>query len=262
MSRQQQRSSMTPRIRWIKSDLEILSDGSEMPHANIVVHAAPLWLLPKNLPLFARNGVTRVIAFSSTSAETKSGARDERERGIAARLQLAEKECHHLCEDYDVALTVFRPTLVYGFGRDRNVSTIAKFIKKFGFFAVAGEAKGKRQPVHAKDLAASCISVFNNSKSINRTYNLSGGEVLTYRHMIGRIFEGLGKRSHIIRLPVNLYRLGLICISALNRRSSYSPDVADRMNHDLCFSHQQATTDFGYRPARFLTDPEQDLNLD
>jgi nucleoside-diphosphate-sugar epimerase len=260
ISRYEQDLSPNPRIRWIKADLEGVSVTSELPNADVLVHVAPLWLLPKNLQLFIRSGVRRVVAFSSTSAETKTAARDRREREIAEKLQRAETECHRLCKRHDVGLTVFRPTLIYGFGRDRNVTTIAQFIRRFGFFAVAGEARGRRQPVHAMDLVASCISVLDNSNSLNRTYNLSGGEVLTYGAMVGRIFEGLDKPSRIVHLPVSLYRMGLRCMTVLNGRSYYSPDVADRMNRDLCFSHQQATTDFGYRPTRFLIDPEQDLH--
>jgi nucleoside-diphosphate-sugar epimerase len=260
ISRYKQSMSPNPHIRWIQSDLDSLSVTSELPNADVLIHAAPLWLLPKNLQFFLRSGVERVIAFSSTSAETKTDTRDHREREIADRLQRAENECRCLCQGHDVGVTVFRPTMIYGFGRDRNITAIARFIKRFGFFAVAGEAKGKRQPVHAMDLVASCVSVIDNSKSINRTYNLSGGEVLSYRAMVGRIFEGLDKPARIVQLPVSLYRMGLRCMSVLEGRSSYSPDVADRMNRDLCFDHQQATTDFGYRPAKFLFDPVQDLN--
>ncbi len=260
ISRYTQSQFPSARIRWIKSDLDGVSATSGLPNADVLVHAAPLWLLPKNLQLFIRSGVTRVIAFSSTSAETKSDTRDHKERAIADRLQRAEKECRSLCREHDVGLTVFRPTLIYGFGRDRNITTIAHFIRRFGFFVVAGEAKGKRQPVHAMDLVASCVSVIDNATSMNRTYNLSGGEVLTYQAMIGRIFEGLDKPSHIVHLPVKLYRVALRCMSVLKGRSSYSPDIADRMNRDLCFSHQQATLDFGYRPAKFLIDPDRDLN--
>ncbi len=209
--------------------------------------------------MFIGNGTRRVIAFSSTSAETKSDTRDPGERAIADKLQQAERECQVQCRESGVDLTLFRPTLIYGFGRDRNITTIAGFIRKFGFFAVAGKAQGKRQPVHAKDLADSCISVMDNERSNNRTYNLSGGEMLTYREMVGRIFAGLNQRTRIVHLPVSLYRTALRCMSLVNNATSYSPDVADRMNTDLCFSHQQATSDFGYRPAAFLLDPDQDL---
>ncbi len=259
LSRKKQSVSTKPRVRWLESDLDRLSVTGDLPSADVLVHAAPLWLLPRNLQSFVRSGVRRVIAFSSTSAESKTDTRDHRERAIADRLQRAEKECYELCNYYGVGLTLFRPTLIYGFARDRNITTIANFIKRFGFFAVAGEAKGKRQPVHAMDLAASSIEVIDNPQSINRTYNLSGGEQLSYRAMVQRIFEGLDKPPRIIHLPVRLYRVGLRCMSMLKNGPSFSPDVADRMNRDLCFNHQQATSDFGYRPAKFLIDPQRDL---
>jgi nucleoside-diphosphate-sugar epimerase len=261
ISRQAQHRDSSPGVSWIKADLDSASPAGALPPVAVLIYAAPLWLLNRHLPWFFDSGIDRVIAFSSTSAETKSGARDYRDRRIAESLMSAENVCRDLCREHDVGLTLFRPTMIYGFGRDRNIMTIARFIRKFGFFAVAGEANGKRQPVHANDLAESCVGVLDNSRAINRTYNLSGGEVLGYRDMVERIFVGLAKTPRIIRLPVSLYRFLLICASGLNRRSAYSPDVADRMNYDLCFGHHAATADFGYRPAKFLIDPKQDLTL-
>ena len=85
--------------------------------------------------------------------------------------------------------TIFRPTLIYGVGRDRNVADIARFAKRFGVFPILGKGLGLRQPVHAADLAEACILAVDSSASFNRIYNLSGGETLTYREMVERVFR-------------------------------------------------------------------------
>jgi hypothetical protein len=45
---------------------------AHLPNMDIAIHAAPLWLLPPLLPSLRRLGVTRLIAFGSTSRHTKS----------------------------------------------------------------------------------------------------------------------------------------------------------------------------------------------
>ena len=84
-----------------------------------------------------------------------------------------------------------RPTLIYGLGKVKNVREIAALIKRFGFFPIVGAGNGKRQPVHAEDLARACVSALLTETAANRAYNISGGEVLTYREMVNRIFASL-----------------------------------------------------------------------
>ncbi len=261
MSRQAADSNSAAGVRWIAADLERAHYGSAPPAAAVLIHAAPLWLLHRHLPRFFDCGVSRVVAFSSTSVESKVAARGERDRRLAEVLKESEQRCMDTCHQAGAALTLFRPTLVYGFGRDRNISVIARFIKRYRFFAVAGAGSGKRQPVHAQDLAASCLRVIDNQATVGRVYALSGAEVLTYRDMLVRIFQCLRLPVRMLRLPVSVYRVGLRCASVLGDRQAWSPDIADRMNQDLCFSHEQANTDFGYAPSRFLTIPERDLPI-
>ena len=53
---------------------------------------------------------------------------------------------------------------------------------------LVGGAPGLRQPVHAEDLANNRSRI--EPATINKFYALSGSETLSYREMIGRIFDG------------------------------------------------------------------------
>jgi GT2 family glycosyltransferase len=118
-----------------------------------VVHLAPLGLLPPLLPELEKRGVRRLIAFGSTSRFTKCDSTSRKERELASRLAWAEDALASSCAVSRIAWTLFRPTLIYGAGMDRNVSAIARFINRFGFFPMVGHGQGSRQPVHADDLA-------------------------------------------------------------------------------------------------------------
>ncbi len=57
-----------------------------------------------------------------------------------------------------VEWVILRPTLIYGHGRDKNITEIARFIRRFGFFPLLGKANGLRQPIHVEDVAEACFA--------------------------------------------------------------------------------------------------------
>jgi nucleoside-diphosphate-sugar epimerase len=247
--------SREPRaVRWVVMDLErpVAVDPAEC-----LIHTAPLWLLPELLRTTASAGVKRLVAVSSTSLFTKREAGTPKEREMARRLAEAERIMETLCREHGIRWTVLRPTLIYGGGRDRNVSDIARFIARFGFFPIAGAGAGRRQPVHAADLAAACLAVLDNSATFERAYETPGGETLTYVEMVSRIARGVGRPPRLIHLPRPLLRVALAVASRLPGRRHMTADMADRMDQDLAFDDAAARRDFGYdpRPFRFPDEP-------
>ncbi len=87
--------------------------------------------------------------------------------------------------------------------------------------------------------------------TFNRSYNLSGGEILTYRQMVEKIFSSLGKPIRFFLVPAWLFRLGIQAIMLFPGKRSITPEMAVRMNTDLCFPHADATKDFGFMPRPF-----------
>lgn len=222
-----------------------------------VVHAAPLWLLPPHIQRLAENGASRILCYSSTSALTKRGSASPSDRRLAGMLASAEVALGEQSGGLGLATTIFRPTMIYGYGRDDNITAIARFIGRFGFFPVAGHARGKRQPIHVDDAAQAAVSALGSSASHGRTYVLGGGETLAYRAMVARIFEAMGRPSRILRVPLALYRAVLGVAGLLG--ASVTPSMADRMNLDMVFDDRQARDDLAFAPQGFLEHPGRDL---
>src|SRR5450755_1937453 len=106
-----------------------------------------------------------------------------------------------LCERSNIAWTILRPTLIYAEGRDTNITPLSRLIRRFGFMPLVGGAPGLRQPVHAEDLAIGAIAAASSPAAANKFYSLPGGETLSYREMIGRIFDGLRLPRRTISVP-------------------------------------------------------------
>ena len=223
-----------------------------------MVHCAPLWLLTKHLEHIFASGVKRVIAFSSSSVSSKQQSNDSSEQILVQSLKSAEETIIAHCKANKVALTIFRPSMIYGHCRDQNITHIAKFINKYGFMILVGKASGLRQPVHADDLVNACVSVFDQQTTYNQAYYLAGAEELSYRVMVERIFNGLDKPVRILTVPLFLLRISLK-LASLTGKFSYTSEMADRMRQNMNYDHSMAVKDFQYSPQVFLKFPKRDL---
>ena len=234
---------------WIAADLTDLDLASRLPVVDAIVSLSPVWLLPAALPALLQTGARRLVAVSSTSVLTKAASPVPAERAVAARLAEGEAAVIAACDAAGVAWTLLRPTLIYAEGEDRNVSRLAALIGRFGVLPLAGEASGLRQPVHADDLAKAVLRATDAASAFGRTYALPGGETLTYRAMVLRIFEAMGRRPHLLSLPPPVWRLGLALARPWLPGANSAMGV--RMGEDLAFDLVPAARDFGYAPRPF-----------
>ena len=82
-----------------------------------------------------------------------------------------------------------------------------------------------------------------------RAYDVAGAETLTYRAMVERIFEGLGRRPRVLPLPLALVRLGYGLARPWLPGTTIG--MIDRVNQDLVFDPGPAQRDLGWSPRPF-----------
>jgi len=186
---------------------------------------------------------------------TKTESMLEKERSLAAGLKQAEGWIAEICGKHGVQWTIFRPTLVYHLGRDKNVTTIAQFLKKFRFFPLVDGSSGLRQPVHAEDLALATLHAIDNRRSFAKIYDLSGGEILAYKDMVTRIAKAIGVAPRVIDIPLSVLKAVIACVAVIPRYRHLNPEMAARINRDMCFEHAAAERDLGFSPRPFLGEP-------
>ncbi len=218
--------------------------------------AAPIWVLPEYFDVLLLYGIQRIVILSSTSRFTKKDSSDQNEQRTARLLIKSENQVQTWAKINRVECIILRPTLIYGMGRDKNITEIARFILRFGFFPLLGAAKGLRQPIHAKDVSTACILALEALNLKNCTYNLTGGETLTYRDMVKRIFSALNKKPRLVQIPLWLLQLTIPIIRRIPRYRLWTAAMAERMNQDLVFNSLNAQQDLHFSPGSFILSAE------
>lgn len=248
-----------PGVEWHRIRQNNVRDdesADERPIIPFWLCAAPIWVLPEYFAMLKAHGASRVIAVSSTSRFTKAHSSDPDEANIAYRLAKSEERLTAWARSEGMDWVIFRPTLIYGLGRDQNISEIVRVIRRLGFFPLLGQARGLRQPVHAEDVALACISALDKDGEIKHAYNLSGGETLTYREMVCRVFAAMDRKPCLPVIPLWVLRPVIFLLRRLPRFRKWTVQMAERMNEDMVFDHHEAAGDFHYSPRSFRPDTE------
>jgi nucleoside-diphosphate-sugar epimerase len=251
-------SSSSTHLQWDLSQAPPTAIKNRLRQASSLIHCAPIWLLPEHLPLLSELEIKRLVVFSSTSVLSKRDSRDSSEQYLVDQLRNSEILLAEHCKKQNIQLFILRPSLIYGYGRDQNVSRIARFIRRFRFMILVGAANGLRQPVHADDLVQTALTCLTCSGTKQQTYNLAGKEVMSYRNMVKKIFIGLDQRPIIFSVPLWLFRPALTIAAKLSG-FSYTPEMATRMNQDLNYDYSDAALDLEFSPQGFLEQPHRDL---
>lgn len=237
-----------PGLHWLSGDLSALP--SLPASVDVIFSCGPLDAFGRWYATAAIES-ERVIAFGSTSVETKRGSGDAQERDVAQRLREGEAAVFTRALQRDAAATVLRPTLVYGAGRDATLTRIAQLARRWGRFPLPRGANGLRQPVHVDDLAIAAFACLRSDAARGNAYALPGGETLTYRDMVGRVLAALQPPPTLVELPSPLFNLALLIAEASGKAPGLGEAAVRRMRSDLVFDIAPAQRDLDYAPRAF-----------
>jgi nucleoside-diphosphate-sugar epimerase len=238
----------TPGVVWFQGDLQN-PETLEFPPFTTLYCTVDAVMLPAALPYLFNASLKRIVVFSSTSVLTKIDSEIVAERQMWQNLADAEQKIVAACEQRNIEWTILRPTLIYAEGRDQNITPLSRLIRRFGVMPAVGGASGLRQPVHAEDLAIGAVAAASSASAANKFYSLPGGETLTYREMVGRIFDGLRQPRRAVPVPAYLWRAVFAFVKPLFPGANVA--MGTRMMVDMTFDCSPAKQDFGWNPRMF-----------
>lgn len=219
---------------------------------DVLISVAPIWKIKEYFSTLESLNCQKVVCLSSTSRFTKTESSSAYEEQVVTNLIAGEDAIQSWAKASNVNWTILRPTLIYGRSTDRNLSEIAKIIHKFKFFPVFGQADGRRQPIYVDDVAKASVLAAFDSSSNNKAYNISGAEVLTYKEMVGRVFEAMKMKPRLLTINLSLFNFALLFLKLIPKYKNWNADMVQRMNRDMVFDHNDAKQDFGFDPQKFV----------
>ncbi len=115
-------------------------------------------------------------------------------------LKLAEK-----CKEKDIPHTSLRPAIIYGkYNYAPRESYFFDLIQKGKTIILPDIELALFQFVSVWDIARIIIACLGNEKVFNNAYNLSAGELISYRRLIQVLGEIVGKKLHTRRLSIQM----------------------------------------------------------
>ena len=238
-------------VSWINA-VDFQNGSFPVKQIDILISVAPIWKIKEYFSTLESLNCQKVVCLSSTSRFTKTESSSEYEEQVVADLIAGEDAIQSWAKANNVNWTILRPTLIYGRSNDRNLSEIAKIIHKFKFFPVFGQADGRRQPIYVDDVAKASVLAAFDSSSNNKAYNISGAEVLTYKEMVGRVFEAMKMKPRFLTINLSLFNFALLFLKLIPKYKNWNADMVQRMNRDMVFDHNDAKQDFGFDPQKFV----------
>ncbi|ODS63185.1 MAG: hypothetical protein ABS41_08485 [Arenimonas sp. SCN 70-307] len=193
----------------------------------------------------------RVVALGSTSVHGKAGSPDPAERALVERLRGAEQRLAAVCAARGSALTLLRPTLVWGRGRDRNLTRLVALARRWRLLPLPRTARGLRQPIHADEVAAAVLAALRAPRPVPGVFDLPGGETLPYDEMAARCLRAGAPGARLLRLPGPVFRAGL----ALLGRRGPGAGVLARLDQDLAYDPAPVQAALDWRPGPFRPAP-------
>lgn len=190
-------------------------------------------------------GGQRLILVHTTGIYSKYKAAGEEYRQT-------DEIVYRLCRENAVNLTILRPTMIYGNLHDHNISVFIRMVDQCRIMPTVNGAHYKLQPVHCRDLGIAYCKVLMNPEVCNgKDYDLSGGEEIELREIFEVIAENLGVKRRYLNCPYPIAYMGawagyLISIGRLDYR-----EKVQRLCETRVYSHEKASTDFGYHPMSF-----------
>jgi uncharacterized protein YbjT (DUF2867 family) len=139
--------------------------------------------------------------------------------------------------------TILRPTMIYGTARDRNISRLLRFIKRWPVFPLCGNALW--QPIYVDDLADAVVAALDSPRTIRMAYNLAGAEPLLFADLIRSAARAVGRRIRLLRVPLEA------AVLAARLTRVVTAEQIRRLAEDKAFSISGAARDFNFAPRSF-----------
>jgi nucleoside-diphosphate-sugar epimerase len=251
----QQASAHEQRDARIDWQLGTLPDACPPPEPTVthIISLGPFDAFVAWLARQSPSGALRqVIAFGSTSTQTKLDSSSVAERDLAQSLLASEAALARECVRLGVRWTLLRPTLIYG-GEHDLVARIGAFAARWHVYPrlLGSAGRARRQPVHADDLASAVVAAIDHEATFDQRVDLPGGEELSLAELIARAARTRTRLTMPIPIPFMLGARLATQLRWIGGSSGLNIDAGARISRDQVFNLGPAAQALGFDPRPF-----------
>jgi uncharacterized protein YbjT (DUF2867 family) len=156
-----------------------------------------------------RAGVRRILHMSSLGAAESAPSRYLRSKAAAEAALKA-----HGAEQAHPAVTVFRPSVIFGAG-DSLTNRFADLLRLSGGLLPLARAEARFAPVSVLDVATAFMRALTLPPGASSTYELCGPDVLTLEQIVRLTARVADLPCHILKLPDLIARLQGVALGFL-----------------------------------------------
>lgn len=154
----------------------------------------------------------------------------------------------------NIPLTVLRAAIIIGSG-SASFEIIRDLAEKLPVMVAPKWVNTRCQPIAIRDVLAYLIGVLNNQAALNKTFDIGGPDILTYKQMILQYGSSRGLKRWIITVPVLTPRLSSLWLNLVTTVPySLARSLVDSMKNEVvcqddkiknvvpraCFSYKEA----------------------
>lgn len=249
-------------ICFVKTDLQDKESIQSVfaSHVDMVVHVASIKLSYDLVAAALETGVDNFVLVHTTGIYSKHKAAGEEYRVIEKKI--AQEAEQYRNRGRDVAITILRPTMIYGDLQDKNLSVFIRMVHRLRLMPVVNGARYDLQPVWCKDLGDAYYEVMRHwDVTKNKEYILSGGAPIQLREMFREIAHQLGVKNVFISCPLPVAYAGAWMIYILSLGGIDLREKVQRLAEPRAFGHKAASEDFGYAPVEFAEGIRQEIQM-
>jgi nucleoside-diphosphate-sugar epimerase len=138
---------------------------------------------------------------------------------------------------------VLRPTMIYGKGRDKNLSRLIRSMRRWRVPIVPGDGSQLVQPLHVDDLVD--LIACHNKASGPGLYPVGGAEVLPLGELVGTLAQIIGLRCPVVAVP----RRALKLAARFGPLIGVRPDQVRRLTEPKVVDMTGTMAAFEWRPS-------------
>lgn len=246
LSRNGNQHRNTEDVEWRSCDLFSMKDAEKgLAGADIAVYLVHSMLKSARLTQGSFEDMDVILADNFAQAAKRQGIQEivylsgiipnEDEKNLSRHLK-SRLECERILRSYGVPVTALRAGLIIG-PKGSSFPILLKLVKRLPLMILPKWTRSQTQPVALNDVLRALRSILLDFEPKERTIDIGGPDVMSYKSMMEQTAAVLGVKRKFIDVPffsLNLSRLWLTLVTQSSKEMVYP--LVESLKHPMVTS--------------------------